>query len=185
MSFAATPPPSLPPGLRVTLSGEKITHGGMCHGVYPGKCDADGRAVVVKIQPLANGLHEAGVLLRLHTTGPHPHIIGFVDHQIHQGRSYLVMEHAQGGDWFDRLNDNGRMSEADVMLHFRQVLDAVRFMHAHGVAHRDLKLENIALRKVRLCTPNQTCTPARYRPLPALAGRYGRHNRLWVGQPKG
>ena len=160
--------PQLPPSLSyVKLSGETITSGGLCHGVCPGKCVGNGRPVVVKIQPLSAGYQEALVLSRLHNAGPHPHIIGYVDFKIHQNLSYLVMEHAQGGDWFDRLKESSGMSEEDVMVHFRQVLDAVRFMHDNGVVHRDLKLENIVLREVRLCTPNQPLAPARHRPLPA------------------
>ena len=58
---------------------------------------------------------------------------------------FLVTELARGGTLATALEMRGELQESlpkEVML---QVLDGVAFMHQHGLAHRDLKLENILL----------------------------------------
>ena len=58
---------------------------------------------------------------------------------------FLVTELARGGTLATALEMRGELQESlakEVML---QVLDGVAFMHHHGLAHRDLKLENILL----------------------------------------
>ena len=136
-----------PAEVNIDVSGVRRldTNSGMAEALFAGTHNATGQAVVIKIQPAANGIHEAAVLQRLHTAGPHPNIIGYFDHVVHRGRSYLVLENAMGGEWFDKLM-NGVMTEDEVRPIFRQSLAAVRFMHSVGVGHRDLKLENVMLR---------------------------------------
>ena len=60
---------------------------------------------------------------------------------------HLVMEECLGGEFFDRLAKRARQlnmyTEKDAGRIFKQILDAVNYLHAHGVCHRDLKPENI------------------------------------------
>lgn len=58
---------------------------------------------------------------------------------------YMVMELCDQGDLFDFVTRN-KVREDFVFKVFLQILEAVEFMHAHGVYHRDLKLENILLK---------------------------------------
>jgi len=72
----------------------------------------------------------------------HPHIARLeqvveTDYEIH-----LVMEHLQGGELFDRIVERGRYTEVDGQGATRQMLLAVAYLHAQGVAHCDLKPEN-------------------------------------------
>lgn len=48
---------------------------------------------------------------------------------------------------FDYVQRQGGMSEVQGREMFRSILEGVRHCHKHGVAHRDLKLENILLTK--------------------------------------
>jgi len=59
----------------------------------------------------------------------------------------LVLDLAEGGDLLDLLHRRGRFPEPDAQIVFRQLCDAVRYLHARGIAHRDLKPENILLAK--------------------------------------
>jgi len=52
---------------------------------------------------------------------------------------YLVMEYLSGGD----LNTRKPYSEKDAKRIIKQLLYAVKYMHEHGIVHRDLKLENV------------------------------------------
>eukprot|EP01111_Echinosteliopsis_oligospora_P010043 TRINITY_DN3050_c0_g1_i1.p1 TRINITY_DN3050_c0_g1~~TRINITY_DN3050_c0_g1_i1.p1 ORF type:complete len:330 (-),score=81.66 TRINITY_DN3050_c0_g1_i1:136-1125(-) len=56
---------------------------------------------------------------------------------------YLVMELVEGGELFDKIVDKGNYSEKDACNLVRQIVEAVDYMHIHGVCHRDLKPENL------------------------------------------
>lgn len=56
---------------------------------------------------------------------------------------YLVTEYAPGGEIFDHLVRNGRMAEPEARRIFYQIVLAVRYLHQHGVVHRDLKVYSI------------------------------------------
>lgn len=60
---------------------------------------------------------------------------------------YIVLELATGGELFDRIIQKGSLSEDEARLLFKQMLDAVNYLHQQGIAHRDLKPENILLEK--------------------------------------
>lgn len=57
------------------------------------------------------------------------------------------MDYMEGGMVLDSLLDrkNGRYTEDDARGVMKQVLEALQYLHARNVAHRDLKLENILL----------------------------------------
>ncbi|MBA8794891.1 serine/threonine protein kinase [Friedmanniella endophytica] len=60
------------------------------------------------------------------------------------GRSYFVMDHADGGTLADRL---GRLTRAEALGYAVEVAQAVQVLHDHGVLHRDLKPSNLLLAK--------------------------------------
>uniref|UniRef100_A0A8B9JZA4 Protein kinase domain-containing protein n=1 Tax=Astyanax mexicanus TaxID=7994 RepID=A0A8B9JZA4_ASTMX len=55
----------------------------------------------------------------------------------------LVLELVTGGELFDRVVEKGYYSERDAADAIKQVLEAVAYLHEHGVVHRDLKPENL------------------------------------------
>lgn len=73
----------------------------------------------------------------------HPHVIGLEEVHHLPGHIWMVMELVRGGDLLSLLNERKRLTEREVQHIFGQVVSAVAFCHSLGVAHRDLKLENI------------------------------------------
>eukprot|EP00947_MAST-08B_sp_MAST-8B-sp1_P000589 g589.t1 len=57
----------------------------------------------------------------------------------------LVMEHAAGGEVFDRIQKRGSYCERDACALARALLRGVDYLHAQGIMHRDLKPENLLL----------------------------------------
>mmetsp|Transcript_29938 Transcript_29938/g.79375 ORF Transcript_29938/g.79375 Transcript_29938/m.79375 type:complete len:543 (-) Transcript_29938:102-1730(-) len=55
---------------------------------------------------------------------------------------YLVLELCQGGELFDRIIEEGHLSERHAAIIMQQVFRAVHYMHDKGVCHRDMKPEN-------------------------------------------
>ena len=126
-----------------------ITHGGF-GVVVLGTHTPTNAAVAVKKQKVADGLHEATILQQLHGMGPHANIVGFVGHHVEGPSAFLVTEAAHH-EWYDELpsRDNGLTDLpplAQSQVRFAQALAGVAYMHACGIVHLDLKLENIMVR---------------------------------------
>lgn len=60
---------------------------------------------------------------------------------------YIIMEMADGGDFSKFCHKNGTMTESDSKLYFAQMLCGVNHLHLMGIGHRDIKLENVLLKK--------------------------------------
>ncbi|KAG9451902.1 hypothetical protein H6P81_004806 [Aristolochia fimbriata] len=136
----------------VTLLGKytmcRLIGQGSFAKVYYAKSVADGTGYAVKViekKGLDQGtlpriLREVSVMRRL----SHPNIIRLHEVMATKTKIYLVMEHAAGGELF-RLSRRGPMKESAARRYFQQLLPALRFCHANGVAHRDLKTHNLLL----------------------------------------
>ena len=57
----------------------------------------------------------------------------------------VVMEIVGGGEVFEEVLAQKGLPEATARRYFRQILLAMAYCHARGVAHRDMKLENLLL----------------------------------------
>ncbi|XP_008390489.1 CBL-interacting serine/threonine-protein kinase 1-like isoform X2 [Malus domestica] len=56
---------------------------------------------------------------------------------------YMVLEYVTGGELFDKIAHNGKLTETEGRKLFQQLIDGVSYCHNKGVSHRDLKLENV------------------------------------------
>jgi len=56
---------------------------------------------------------------------------------------YFIMELCEGGEVFDRIIENGFITEAVCADIISQVAAALAYVHARGIAHRDIKPENV------------------------------------------
>ena len=59
----------------------------------------------------------------------------------------LVMEYVPGGSThgFLKSKPNRRMSENEARKIYRQLINALQYLHSKCIAHRDIKLENVML----------------------------------------
>lgn len=60
---------------------------------------------------------------------------------------YMVTEFANNGDTLRWIQEQGAMQEVKARVWVKQIGEAIRYMHHLGIAHRDLKLENILIDK--------------------------------------
>ncbi|KAL6044684.1 hypothetical protein QOT17_000177 [Balamuthia mandrillaris] len=58
---------------------------------------------------------------------------------------YIVYEYIDGGELFEYMTEKDHLSEDEARTFWRQLVEAVKYMHDNGIAHRDIKLENIML----------------------------------------
>ena len=84
---------------------------------------------------------EAVVLGRLE----HADLVPVSDYFEELGNDYLVMEFVEGESLSTRIARDGALPEAQVMLWARQLLDALKYCHALGVLHRDIKPQNVII----------------------------------------
>ena len=73
----------------------------------------------------------------------HPNCIAFHDMYDCKEKLYIVMELVTGGELFDRIIDAGHFSETEAAKCFKQIIQAVGYLHSIGIVHRDIKPENI------------------------------------------
>ena len=58
---------------------------------------------------------------------------------------YLIMEYCSGGELFQHIVKNRKLSEEEACKIFNQIISGVEYIHKLGVCHRDLKPENLLL----------------------------------------
>ncbi|KAK0633712.1 kinase-like domain-containing protein [Immersiella caudata] len=78
----------------------------------------------------------------------HPNIVETVRLCTSHGRWNHVMEYCQEGDLFSLVNKKFLTTEdreKDRQCLFKQLVQGINYLHANGIAHRDIKLENLLM----------------------------------------
>lgn len=75
----------------------------------------------------------------------HPNVVRLHEVLASRTKIYIILEFITGGELFDRIVHQGRLSENESRRYFQQLIDAVDYCHSKGVCHRDLKPENLLL----------------------------------------
>lgn len=104
---------------------------------------------LLEVHPNAdNPWQERRAINKLMALHPHPNIVHFRQEFLHNESWFVVMEHCPQGDLWDRVqrSSNGRVPEHEALVLFREVTVGLDFLHANGIAHRDVSLENVLLR---------------------------------------
>ena len=58
---------------------------------------------------------------------------------------YLIMEYVSGGELFDYISDNEKLSEIEACQLYHQIISGIEYLHQLGIVHRDLKPENLLI----------------------------------------
>lgn len=73
----------------------------------------------------------------------HPYIIKVKE--IHEKQQSIVLEHAPYGDFCNLLMGGNNLPEIVSRTYFHHLIEGVDYLHKNGIAHLDLKLDNILL----------------------------------------
>jgi serine/threonine protein kinase len=73
----------------------------------------------------------------------HKNVIRCYDSFAHENKFYTVMDFAEGGELTLLLKEKGTLSEEESKKIFKQIYEAVCYIHSQNIIHRDLKPNNI------------------------------------------
>ena len=128
---------------------EKLGAGGMGQ-VYKAYHPGMERMVAIKVI-LAKGSTDAETVKRFEreikaaAKLAHPNIITVYDAGNAKGRHFMVMELVKGEDLSELISQKGRFSVRDTVDYITQAAKGLKFAHANGVIHRDIKPGNLIL----------------------------------------
>jgi p21-activated kinase 1 len=72
----------------------------------------------------------------------HKNIVNFIDSFLHKGELWVVMEYMEGGSLTDTITINF-MTEDQICIICREVLQGLSHLHSRGIIHRDIKSDNV------------------------------------------
>jgi serine/threonine protein kinase/beta-lactam-binding protein with PASTA domain len=125
----------------------KLGSGGMAN-VYLAEDEELGRRVAIKIlnERYANDdlfierfRREAKSAAGL----SHPNIVSIYDRGEAEGTYYIAMEVIEGRSLKELIITRGALPVSQAIAYAKQLLDALRFAHHHGIIHRDIKPHNV------------------------------------------
>ncbi|KAK9182708.1 hypothetical protein WN944_025854 [Citrus x changshan-huyou] len=153
---APPPPPPPPPSKNIPTLLNRYQLGpllgrGSFAKVHKAKSIVDGSIVAIKTIEKNNKfldaamedriVREVSAMRRLQN---HPNVLKIQEVMATKTKIYLVMEYAAGGELFGKLR-RGRLTESAARRYFQQLVSALHFCHQNGVAHRDVKPQNLLL----------------------------------------
>ncbi|MGH7003435.1 MAG: serine/threonine protein kinase, partial [Alphaproteobacteria bacterium] len=163
---------ALPGGTRLhNYVLERVLGAGGFGITYMAREDVTGRAVAIKeylpsalavrvrdgltVQPVSEGTRpdfewgltrfrqEAKLLLSLR----HPNIVPSLNYFESNGTAYLVMEYQEGQTLTQLMSGGSVLEESEVREFLDGLLDGVEAVHKGGLLHRDIKPDNIFIRR--------------------------------------
>lgn len=75
----------------------------------------------------------------------HPNIVKLFEVYEDDKHWSLVMELVQGGQLFEQIYLRAETTELEARRAIKQIIDAVLYLHQHGILHRDIRPENLLL----------------------------------------
>lgn len=122
------------------------------YSVYKGEVQGSHQECAIKIFPSTTQIAQnAYVRERRVMTGlRHDNVVTLIPNtkSLDQDKNYLlVMEYAPYGDFFDIVMSRELTDEMIIRTYFQQLVTGLKYLHSKGIAHLDLKLDNLLLGK--------------------------------------
>ncbi|SAM84858.1 related to serine/threonine protein kinase [Ustilago bromivora] len=96
----------------------------------------------VKANKMILGVEREIVIMKLIE---HPNLLGLWDVYETSKDLFLIMQYVAGGELFDHLVAQGKLTPRDARSYFRQIIFGMDYCHRFNICHRDLKPENLLL----------------------------------------
>jgi len=74
----------------------------------------------------------------------HQNVVNYIDSYLTGDELWVIMDYLPGGSLYDVVNETC-MEESQIAAVCRECLQALEFLHARGIIHRDIKSDNILL----------------------------------------
>ncbi|CAD5235249.1 unnamed protein product [Bursaphelenchus xylophilus] len=104
------------------------------------------------VKSTSRGGQMVPIEVHLLETLDHKNIVKVLDVFENEKYYQLVMEKLGCGmDLFEFIENHPKMDEPLISYIFRQIVDAVKYLHANGIVHRDLKDENVIIDRNFCC----------------------------------
>ena len=84
----------------------------------------------------------------------HKNVVRVFDVMTDNDYIYIVMEYVEGGELFDKIKQSKGLAEPTARRWFREIIEAVEYIHDNNIVHRDLKPENVLIdntQRIRIC----------------------------------
>jgi len=75
----------------------------------------------------------------------HPNIIKLFSSFQDKMKLYFVLEYVSGGEFSDYLRIQGKLSKEQIVFFAAEIVNILEYLHNFGIAHRDMKPENLLL----------------------------------------
>ena len=77
----------------------------------------------------------------------HPNVVKAYDSFEENGTYYIVLEYIEGESLKDRIKKEGKLKEKEAKNIFEKILSGLKAIHTIGIAHRDVKPDNVLITK--------------------------------------
>lgn len=124
-----------------------IGEGGMGE-VYRAHHNKIGRLAAVKVLSAASASDDSFVErffneARIQASLQHPNIATLYDFREVNGQPCIIMEYVDGETLSEHIRSQRAWSVIETLGIFQAIVDAVAYVHGHGIVHRDIKSKNI------------------------------------------
>ena len=136
----------------LNLVFEEEIGSGSSSSIYAARDMVTGKRICVKIIPkeiLGTSIDEKHIHCEVEAMKKicHPNIASFIAMHEDDDNFYILEELCRGKHLLDFINEkiiaSAPITENEVKQIMRQIMQALAYLHANNIAHRDLKLENV------------------------------------------